>query len=174
MFYEFLTKMTYVEMPTAEFRTVGFGIIKNNGRILLRKHLMSREELEEYHATGEKAYFFYDELFFPGGQLIDGELRKEGLKRVLEKQLNADVDVGEMIDARLHYKGNWHERRRYMLHLYYSCAPKNFKMDDSEALNLQWVHASELPRYLSGNILLPPALGWYLNELKASQRNSKT
>lgn len=69
---------------------VAVGLHVEDGRVLVQKRSSDKMNLKNHWE-------------FPGGKVEDGETLREALKREWKEELNADIEVGNLIDEQVVY-----------------------------------------------------------------------
>ena len=104
------------------------GIVVHDGKVLLTKTKVKDRDWT-----------------FPGGKLDDGELPEACVKREIREETGLDVDVGDIIYARLSdLRGKKGYNTDYAVVLYYKTEPKTFNIIPGPEDAVRWFTLDEI------------------------------
>ena len=124
-----------VQIPCEKlrFRPAGYGVVIDNGKILLVKVKQSGK------------------YFFPGGEIEIGETIEQAIKRETMEETGLKVKVEDFLylkESFFYYEPI--DDASHSLGIFYKCKPittdipKNFEVDDDEMETPQWVELKNL------------------------------
>jgi 8-oxo-dGTP diphosphatase len=79
---------------------------------------------------------------FPGGKLEAGESHEAGLRRELQEELAADIEVNGLVET-----VRWEYPDRTIVLHFYDCKLVSGTVEPREQQEMRWVTADELPGY---------------------------
>ncbi|MFH1546933.1 MAG: NUDIX domain-containing protein, partial [bacterium] len=114
------------------------GIVEKDGKILIEKRL-KRDKLVKNLLWA-----------FPGGKIGSLDFEKE-IKREIKEETNLDVDVKDIIHARLIPDSP--EKKTKILALYFHCiTDSNDNKPGKEVSELKWVKPTEVSKYFTTSV----------------------